>query len=176
MGVTMAEDEIARDDIPEDGEAPEPKKKSKLPLILGVVLALAGGGGGFFVMSSGMLGGGSDDPAMAEESHDEQSVNPLPDVAFVELSPMVISIGQTGAEHLRFMAQLEVPSAYRDEVEGILPRIIDVLNSYLRAVDVEELADRAALARLRAQMLRRVQIVTGKGRVRDLLIMEFVVN
>jgi len=32
------------------------------------------------------------------------------------------------------------------------------------------------LLRLRSQMLRRVQVVTGEGRVRDLLIMEFVLN
>ena len=32
------------------------------------------------------------------------------------------------------------------------------------------------LVRLRAQMLRRVQMVTGEGRVRDLLITEFVLN
>jgi flagellar FliL protein len=33
-----------------------------------------------------------------------------------------------------------------------------------------------ALTRLRGQMLRRVQIVVGKDRVRDLLIMDFVLN
>jgi flagellar FliL protein len=32
------------------------------------------------------------------------------------------------------------------------------------------------MARLRAQMLRRIQVVTGEGRVRDLLITEFVLN
>ena len=32
-----------------------PVKKSKLPLILGLVLALAGGGGGFAAVSSGLL-------------------------------------------------------------------------------------------------------------------------
>jgi flagellar FliL protein len=53
---------------------------------------------------------------------------------------------------------------------------MDVLNGYLRAVEVAEIEDRSALIRLRAQMLRRVQIVTGEGRVRDLLVTEFVVN
>ncbi len=51
-----------------------------------------------------------------------------------------------------------------------------MLNSYLRAVEVRQLEDPSALLRLRAQMLRRVQIVTGEGRVRDLLISEFVLN
>jgi flagellar FliL protein len=58
----------------------------------------------------------------------------------------------------------------------LMPRILDVLNTYLRAVDVRDLEQPAAIARLRAQMLRRIQVVTGEGRVRDLLITEFILN
>ena len=51
-----------------------------------------------------------------------------------------------------------------------------MLNSYLRAVSINELEDPSSLIRLRAQMLRRIQIVTGEGQVRDLLVTEFVLN
>jgi flagellar FliL protein len=51
-----------------------------------------------------------------------------------------------------------------------------VLNTYLRALSIADLEESTALVRLRAQMLRRVQIVTGEGRINDLLIMEFVLN
>jgi flagellar FliL protein len=57
-----------------------------------------------------------------------------------------------------------------------MPRILDVLNSYLRAISFAMSKTPSAMARLRAQMLRRVQIVTGEGRVRDLLVTEFVLN
>jgi flagellar FliL protein len=57
-----------------------------------------------------------------------------------------------------------------------LPRIVDVMNSYLRAIDPAEFDDSAALVRMRVQLLRRIQIVTGDGRVRDLLVTEFVLN
>jgi flagellar FliL protein len=57
-----------------------------------------------------------------------------------------------------------------------MPRILDVLNGYLRAIDIAQLEDPSALLRIRAHMLRRIQIVTGEGRVRDLLITEFVLN
>jgi len=46
----------------------------------------------------------------------------------------------------------------------------------LRAVDVHDLENRNALIRLRSQMLRRIQLVIGQEQVRDLLIMEFVLN
>ncbi|SEW41365.1 flagellar FliL protein [Cognatiyoonia koreensis] len=160
-------------DITED-EAPP--KKSKLPLILGLVLALAGGGGGFFAVSSGMLGS-SGDADHTESSEDAKQVEDIPKVAFVALDPMVISLPAGGVStHLRFAAQLEVTPEHAAEVEALKPRVIDVLNGYLRAVELSELGDPAILVKLRGQMLRRVQVVVGDGRVRDLLIMEFVLN
>lgn len=162
------------EDTEEQIEEP-PKKKSKLPLILGLVLALAGGGGGFFAVSSGLILGGDTGDAPAEEAA-KAEVKDMPDVAFVPIEPLVISIGGSEVSHLRFRAQLEVRSAYREEVEKLMPRVVDVLNSYLRAVAVEDLSNNSALVRLRAQMLRRVQVVTGGDRVNDLLIMEFVLN
>ena len=148
-----------------------PKKKSKLPLILGVVGALALGGGGFFATYSGMILGESGEHGQTHEP------SAMPDVSFVAIDPIVISLGaQSSARHLRFASQIEVQNPYGPDVSALLPRIVDVLNSYLRAVEVAQLEDPAALVRLKAQMLRRIQIVTGEGRVRDLLISEFVLN
>ncbi len=160
----MAEPEAAADEAP--------KKKSKLPLILGLVLMLGLGGGGFFAVYSGMIMGTKDPNAEVAPV-----VTALPDITFVAVTPIIVSLGSGGnARHLRFTSQLEVAKAHQVEVTLLLPRILDVLNGYLRAVEVAQLEDPTALIRLRAQMLRRVQIVTGEGRVRDLLITEFVLN
>jgi len=61
-------------------------------------------------------------------------------------------------------------------VTGMTPKIVDVLQDYLRAVDEVELEDPRSLSLLRAQMLRRIQTVVGDGKVRDLLIMEFILS
>ena len=51
---------------PEENTETAPKKRSKKPLIIGLVLALAGGAGGFYATSSGMvLGGGHETSADA---------------------------------------------------------------------------------------------------------------
>jgi flagellar FliL protein len=148
-----------------------PKKKSKLPLILGLIGALALGGGGVFATYSGMILGDSAGHGAAHEP------SAMPDVSFVAVDPIVISLNvQSSARHLRFASQLEVQNPYGPDVAALLPRIVDVLNSYLRAVEVAQLEDPSALVLLKAQMLRRIQIVTGEGRVRDLLISEFVLN
>jgi flagellar FliL protein len=159
---------------PTETEAPVPQKKSKLPLILGLVLFLAGAGGGFFAVQKGLVLGDHGDQR-AETGHAE--VAPLPDIAFVPIEPLVINLGDGArSRYLRFQAQIEVDGPHAADVEKLLPRIVDVLNGYLRAVDLSTVEDRSALVRIRAQMLRRIQLVAGAGRVRDLLITEFVLN
>lgn len=179
--------------------AEAPEKPSKLPLIAGLVLALAGAGGGFYVSYSGRLdpilgGGRAAAPAGATHgapsaatragaAHGGESASPGEaagggGTSFVPLEPITVNLGGRSdtARHLRFAAQLEVAPGSAGAVEALMPRILDVLNIYLRALDPPELEEPAALLRLRAQMLRRVQIVTGPGLVNDLLIIEFVFN
>lgn len=158
---------------PEKPAEEAPKKKSKLPLILGLILMLALGGGGFYAVYSGMILG----HGKSAHAGDPAPVEALPDIAFVPIDPIVVSLGtDPSGRYLHFTAQLEVAKLSQPDVLLILPRILDVLNSYLRAVEVKELEDPTALVRLRAQMLRRVQMVAGEGRVRDLLVTEFVIN
>ena len=167
----------------------EPAKKKKgllIPLLLGVFLALSGGGAGFWAVTSGplaSLGNPSGEAAeldddASEDAGDEPGEGPAPvAVAFVPLDTVTISLGgQSVLRHLIFSAQLEVDPIYLEEVETLKPRILDVLNSYLRIVGVDELSEPSSLVRMRSQMLHRIQIVSGEGRVRDLLITQFVVN
>ncbi|MBE1285540.1 MAG: flagellar basal body protein FliL [Rhodobacteraceae bacterium] len=169
-------------DTPE-GSEDAAKKTIKAPLIIGLVLALAGGGGGFFVVQSELLPLGKAEEKTVEtvqtdtEKEFEPSLSDISDIAFLPLDPILISINDDAdIRQLRFRAQVEVPLQYQSEVEKLMPRIIDVLNGYLRAVEPSDLKHPMALTRLRSQMLRRINIVSGQDRVRDLLIMEFVLN
>jgi len=158
----------------EDTGEGAPKKRSKMPLILGLVFAILGGGGGFMAVQMGLIGGAGGEEAQEQEVVEAE---PLPALAFIPMETLVINLPERAqARHLLFTAQLEVEPAYTDEVTELMPRIVDVLNGYLRAVKLAELEDPTSLIRLRAQMLRRVQVVVGDGRVKDILIMEFVLN
>ncbi len=156
------------------------KKGGKLPLIIGLVLGLVGAGAGFYATTSGLipLGVSADtqvEAAQTEETGERPAA--LPDIEYVDLTPIMITLsGGSTIHQLRFHAQLEVESKYYSDVEKIRPRILDVLNGYLRALELSDLRDPLALTRLRGQMLRRIGIVAGKGRVRDLLVIEFVLN
>ncbi len=150
-------------------------KGSKRVLILSLLLAILAGGGSFFAIYSGLLFAPESTKTVSESP--EQAPEPLGDIGFVRVDPILISFPQGAvSRHLRFSAHLEVPSDYLGEVEAVLPRVADVLNGYLRALEPRDLEHPAALIKLRAQMLRRVQIVTGPGRVRDLLVAEFILN
>ncbi len=176
---------MCRDEVQEftmtDATADEPQARSKsslLGLILSFALAVAGAAGGFYAVRSGLL------PGMSKGAQSRtEAANGTPMEAnataptYVAMDPLIVSLNDDGnARHLKFRAELEVAPSHQQEVEQVMPRIIDVLNGYLRAVKASDLSDPTALTRLRAQMLRRVQIVVGKGQVLDLLIMEFVLN
>jgi flagellar FliL protein len=180
MGETM--DETLND----AGAEPIRKGKSKL-LIIACVMALIAGGGGFYAVFSGLLqipfigdaggvggtasghGGAGDEHAGMQSSFESG--------AYVPLDPLIISLGeQSRSKHVKITLTVEVGRGREAEVEAIKPRVIDILNGFLRAVDEREFELPRSMERLRAQMLRRVKLVTPEGAVRDLLIQEFVLN
>lgn len=153
-----------------DVSAEEAPQKKKGGLVIGLVLALAGGGGAF-AYTSGMLGGGGDGAPKAKLSTFSD------DLAFIPMEPMTVALtGSSQRRFLRFRAELEVASAYKSDIEKLLPRVVDVLNTYLQSLSLKDIEDPSSLLTLRSQMRRRIDLVVGGDRVHDLLVMEFVVN
>ena len=159
-----------------DVVADEPiQKPSKLPLLIGLVLALAGGGGGFFYMNK-IAAPVNAPPENASTVQSGGNAMAAKSVEFVPLDPLLISPPAIGGRILRFTAQLEVKPEHRSEVEQLKPRIIDVFNTYLRAVEPSDFEKPEVLVLLRAHLLRRIAIVVGEDKVTDVLVMEFVLN
>ena len=157
---------MAEEDEQDDVEE-KPKKKGGL--LIGLVLAIAAGGGAF-AFTSGMLGGG-DQPM-------EQKMVMLSDgLSFIPVEPMTVAIGNPADRRfLRFRAELEVAEEAEGDISKMLPRVMDVLNTYLQSLEMSDIEDPSALLKLRSQMRRRVDLVVGGDRVHDLLVLEFVVN
>lgn len=150
-----------------------PKAKSRKPLVIGLILALILGGGGFFAAWSGTI----PFPGSSSGGDGSGAVAQMPPVAFVPVNTIIVNLPTADrGRRLKFTAELEVEKKHAAEVEVLMPRIADMLNTYLHAVPIEEFEQPGAMARIRSQILRRAQVVTGGGRVRDLLITEFVLN
>jgi len=162
----------------------EPKKKSLIGKLIVPVIGLALAGGGGFATYSGMIdlpfiGGDSAASEGKGGGHggDMAGINSDLDTAFIALPPMVIPLGEhASARHLRAILHIETSPEEAAQVTLLQPRILDVLNTYLRAVEERDLETPTALSRLRAQMLRRVRLVAGAHRINDLLISEFVLQ
>ena len=172
-------------DVPDPTAEEEPPKKKSKALLFGLIGAVLLGGGAFYGVYSGMIPlpfGGEDKTAVASKDGDgheeDQFSNPATTAAaFVPMDEMVISLGpEAKAKHLKVKVSIEVEPGTETDVQLVSPRIIDVLNTYLRAVDSTDLENPRSMTRMRAHMLRRVRLVAPQGAVRDVLIQEFVLN
>lgn len=164
------------------------RRTTRTGLLVGVGAMVLGAGAGFAAVRTGLI---LPDPTThAKDAAAEAATGPeapfadsgrgaedAADVAFLPVDPLVVSLaGPAQGRHLRFRAELEVEAAAAAEVTELMPRVVDVMNGYLRAVDPAELEAQGALSALRAQLLRRVELVVGHGRVSDVLVMEFVLS
>lgn len=149
--------------------APPPTRRQimrRLPMLLALLAIL--GGGGFHVAYSGLLA----DWLARRPGGDGGG-----DIAFVPLEPLVVNLAVPGrSRHLRIAATIETTRAHHHEVARLLPRILDVMNGYLQALEPTRIEEEGALVRIRQHLLRRLQMITGAGQVSDLLITEFVIN
>jgi len=155
--------------------AAPPRGRGRRGLLLGAAAAVMLGAGGFYSAFAGLLPIG--DAGAADEGAADADGAVETDIDFVAIEPLVVPLGPAAADrYLRFNAEIEVDARAVAAVAKLMPRVRDVLNGYLRAVEIDELEGRGALILLRAEMLRRVRMVAGESRVRDLLITEFVLN
>ena len=150
---------------------PETKRTSKMSMAIGLLAVLLGAAAGFYLVFTGMI--------LATDNAKPTGTVPyqLPDVAFVPVEPMVVSLHPISqGRHLRFRAELEVPSQYESDMQVLMPRVVNVMNGYLRALETQDFENPGALLRIRAQLLRRIEVIAGPDRINDLLIMEYVIN
>lgn len=162
----------------EAAEDDAPKKSSALKtLLLNAAGALALGGVAAGVAFVAPIGGSTSN-AVADASHGEKKkTKSYEDIVFVNLEPMVITLGpEAASKYLKISISIETTEDHVKTIERLSPRFRDVLNTYLRAVDENDLTEPFAMTRLRAQMLRRAQVAASPDAVLDVLITDFVLN
>ena len=147
------------------------KKKGKgglIIIIVGIVLALGGGG------MAGYMG------LLSLPFGEQETKKNLPDISktiFVPLPKIVIPLGENAdAKYLRARFDIETEKAYAERITTLQPRLMDMLNTYLRAVEEKELSDPGRFQNLQAQMLRRARLVAGEAAIKNLLVQEFILQ
>ena len=186
----------------EEGAAPKKKKLPLLFIIVPAALLVLGGGGGaaFFLMQPkpAVAEDGSDGAEKKADSGkkagkkaDKKGGDPDaegalgviaegPDgVTFFTLPDMVVNLQAADGRptHLKLKLTLEMRDAYvAEQLQAEMPRMLDMFQGFLRELRPEDLAGNAGTFQLRAEILRRVNLIAAPGEVEAVLIEEMLVN
>lgn len=147
----------------------QPRKKSRRWLMIAlaaVVVAAAGGGGYVFLFKHG------------GEQH--AKAKPVPPPVFVEVPEVLVNLAGAAGERVQYLkvkAVLEVKDAPQGEkVKPVLPRIVDLFQTYLRELRPSDLHGSMGLFRLKEELTRRVNAATAPGEVSAVLFKEVVIQ
>ncbi len=159
-----------------EGPVPKPRKGKFLLLVSGImaVLVLALGGLAF----SGMLPFGGGHHKSATSRAVKEAEGPHPPI-FIDVPEMVVNLdaGPRRETFAKVVCRIEVPTAKDGAtVTAAMPRVIDMLQTYLRAMRPEELGSEAGLYRLREAFLARASIAVPDAHLDDVLFAELIVQ
>lgn len=149
--------------------------RQRAPIGLASIAALALGATGYLTVGTGLLPGLPD--TLSRGSPSAHPADTESDATFVALDPFMVTIPRTNpVRQLRLELQLEVPAGARAEILALSPRLEDTMNTYLRSIDLSDIEDPDTLLRMRMQLLRRLQVAAGEGRITDLLVTQFLIS
>ncbi|MCF3945691.1 flagellar basal body-associated FliL family protein [Acidiphilium sp. AL] len=152
----------------EGAAEPAPPRRRSTPLLFGapaLVLLLVGGG----LFFSGII------PHLFYHHKPALFSGPV----FVKVPEIVANLNvQAGQDsYAKLKATLELPNgASAQAVMHDMPRIVDVFQTYLRAMHPSELRGASGTYRLREALIDRVRIAAAPNIVRDVLFEELIVQ
>lgn len=151
------------------------KKSGKRKLVLlavPAVVLLAGAGLWFTGILPHMLGMEKHTEAAAEAKASAPA-------AFVEIPEMIANLNGNPKRpsYVKLSARIEVPRADdADKVRQAMPRIQDMMQTYLREMRPEELRGSAGVYRLREELLARASAAVAPTKVSDVLFTQMLVQ
>ena len=172
MAATATVDNADRDDIGAGPELPRRRFAGKtLVLFILLPLLLVGGVGGGLV-ATGVIAL----PGRHEAGDSPQDPSSF---AFFDLPDLLVNLSSAGKRpsFLKIRVSLELASeSDAAALQALTPRIIDNFQAYLRELRTTDLQGSAGMARLREELLRRVNAAVEPIAVRDVLFREMLVQ
>lgn len=149
-------------------------KKLILFIVLPILLVVGGGAGAYV---SGLL-----DPILGGSKPAEEEAEAKPEAipsVYFEMPEMLVNLntGKRRPAYLKISISLELSGQQDlDQVNTVLPRIVDTFHVYLRELRVEDLGGSAGMQRLREELLVRVNAAAHPAVVKDVLFREMLVQ
>lgn len=158
-----------------EGEAPPKKKKmsgKKLVMFIILPILLLGGGGAaaYFLLFKG------EDPAVEGEGA-AGAADAEAEPIYFEMPKLTVNLTQTGKKgnflNLTVWLELSTPED-PPKMEGVLPRVVDQFQTYLRSLRLEDLQGAEGVQRMRDELLMRARTAAKPVEVKDVLIKEML--
>ena len=156
-------------------------KKLVLFIVLPILLLGGGAAGAYF---AGLLDPllGKEAPAETEEgaaAEAEEGGGAAKEAAYFDLPDLLVNLDGDGrrSSFLKLSISLELKSEQEiNNIQAVMPRIIDNFQVYLRELRPEDLRGSAGLQRLREELLLRVNAATQGSAVKDVLFKEMLIQ
>lgn len=162
--------DFARPEAAAAQAAPKRGARRRWAMLAGLFAVLAAAGAGAWW--SGALGG-----LLGADRHAAPATAPAP--TFFELPEIIanLNVGSRRPTFLKLRAKLELAQpGDADRLRAMLPRVMDLFQTYLRETRPEELRGSIGTHRLREEMLSRANLAVAPARVVDILFVEILIQ
>ncbi len=152
----------------EQAAKPAGKRWLSLKVIVSVVVAVVG---------LGSLGGGAY-YFLTNRSEAAPAAKVAPPV-FFDMPDILVNLSSTGdrTQYLKVKVVLELPDEQmKAQIEPLMPRVMDMFQTYLRELRSTDLDGSAGLYRLKEELTRRVNAAIAPERINAVLFKEIVVQ
>jgi flagellar FliL protein len=165
-----------------EADAAKPKKKSKLPLLigLGALLLVGGGGAAVFFLAPLVVAGQAAKAGAASAAHEpEKKASSSEDkvLGTVAIEPVVVDVRSEDGEvhHLRVSLSLELAEGQDSkEFQSYVPRAREAAIAYLRAQSFEDLVAADRFEAVRQELSKRLLAAVGEQRATRVLVTDYV--
>jgi flagellar FliL protein len=180
------------DDGDEDAEGEEGGggKKKLIIMVAALLLLLVGVGAGLYFTGvlDGLLGKDAESGEHTEDGHGDKKKDSHgsghgeggAQAGFVAVPTIVVNLNTDDDDvprYLRLTVQLELEDpSMKENVEAILPRVVDQFQTYLRELHVQDLKGSAGIYRLQMELLWRVNEAAAPAEVKDILFQEILIQ
>ncbi|HET6605237.1 MAG TPA: flagellar basal body-associated FliL family protein [Rhodopila sp.] len=159
---------------PETVEEPAKKPSRRKFLLAAVPAAVLLMGGGLW-LAGALSGGWGKGKAAEAEARAEKSGAPV----YVNVPEMVANLntGTRKASYVKMTVRIEVPDQPdADKVRTAMPRVQDVIQTYLREMRPDELRGSAGVYRLREELLVRANAAVAPAKISDILFTQMLIQ
>ena len=165
----MADNEQAEAVEGDEGGAPTGSKRNLIIIVSAALVLLLGGVGGYLMFFN----------KKSDAKTEEVAVAAKPTV-FMDVPEVMVNMASGAGERVQYL-KVKIVLEVKDqplvtEIQPVLPRVMDIFQTYLRELRPSDLNGSAGMFRLKEELTRRVNAAISPKQVNAVLFKEILVQ